>query len=803
MSEHRRFGRMEVRPAERRLLIDDVPVKLGARAFDVLLALIERRDRIVSKNELLDLAWPGLVVEENNLQVQISALRKLLGPTVIATVPGHGYRFTQTPEGNVGLASSPAATAAIDVAAEAGPGLVGREDDLRTLREMVLAHPLVTVAGTGGIGKTMLARELARRISAEFGGQVGIVELAPVSDPALVATTAATALQVLPANRAPIEAIAQALKSRRMLVVLDNCEHLLPAVAGLVETLRLAAPPVHWLITSQEPLRLVEEHVFRLGALALPAQESLEEARRAGAVALFEARTQAVDPRFTLTEANVAAAIDVCRHLDGIPLAIELAAARVPLLGLEGLRSRLGERLRLLTSGPRRTLARHQTLRAALEWSYGLLTPEQQAVFRRLGVFAGSFALEAAQQVAADEVIDRWAVLEDLGALIDKSLVVVEPEANGDPRYRLLETMRQFALDRLAAAGDGEAARTQHLDAFVALAEQAKTGLLGPQQGLWLRRIDLDHENLLAAHLWCASLADGGERDLQLAIGLFRYWMNRALLMLGYRVTREALSRPGADRCGRLRCEALMQAGRLGSRIGEFARAKQALDEAVAIAREIGPTDLLSHALSSLGSLSMEQHDTANARAPLEEALALVSDSSADSFAFERASTGMGELERVEGHWEAARGHYEASLAQARKHGRLRGVWANLQNLLMIAIAQGKVAGTGDCLKEYIASVDGSGVDYGYMNLLLCCAGIAGVQGHWQQAARFEAAAAYHNARMHWPLDPADQAFADALRARIRAALGETEFTKLQATGQALTFEQALGELRDWLRTAP
>ncbi len=264
------------------------------------------------------------------------------------------------------------------------------------------------------------------------------------------------------------------------------------------------------------------EQVFRLDALALPAEETVDAARRAGAVALFEARARAADPRFALAADNVAAASDICRRLDGIPLAIELAAARVPLLGIEGLLRRLGERFRVLTSGNRLALPRHQTLRGALEWSHSLLTPSQQTVFRRLGVFAGSFALETVQRVAADESIDEWAVLDALGSLVDKSLVVAEPQATGEPRYRLLETMRQHALDRLQAAGDADVTRTRHLDAFVALAEQAKSESFGPQQGRLMRRLDLDLENMVAAHAWCDRLAGGGERDLRLVTGLFR-----------------------------------------------------------------------------------------------------------------------------------------------------------------------------------------------------------------------------------------------------------------------------------------
>jgi len=807
MTEGYRFGCVELRPAERQLLIDGAQAKVSARAFDLLLALIERRDRVVGKNELLDLVWPGLVVEENNLQVHISALRKLLGTAPIATIPGRGYRFTQVPDeaavDNVTAPRPETAASSFGAHVSALPTLLGREVDLEALRALVLAHPVVSIVGVGGVGKTVLARTLAQRIGSGFDDGAWLIELAPLADPSLVATVAAKAFDVKPGQKTAIEAIAQALAGRRMLVVLDNCEHLLQAVAETVESLRPAAPGVHWLVTSQEPMKLIEEQIYRLDPLALPTEDTLDAARRAGAVALFEARARGVDPRFTLTKGNVAAATDICRHLDGIPLAIELAAARMPLLGLEGLRGRLGERLRVLAGGPRRALARHQTLRAALEWSYGLLTPEQQTVFRRLGVFAGSFSLEAAQQVAADEIIDRWAVLDDLGALIDKSLVVVEPDFLGEPRYRLLETMRHFALDRLDEAGEGEATRTRHLDLFIALAQKAKVELLGPQQGEWMRRLDLDHENMLAAHQRCAAVADGGERDLRLVIGLFGYWMNRALLLLGHQVTNEALRRPGTGPRNVLRAEALMQAGRFGGRIGCFAQAREALEEAIAIGRELGAADLLSQALSALGDTYLEQREFAHARAPLEEALALARASASESYAFERAATALGELERLEGHWQAARSNYEAALAQSRKHGRPRSTWVNLQNLLMVAIAEGEVTGTQQWLKEYLASVDASGIDYGYMNLLLCCAGIAAVQERWEQAARFAAAATFHNERMNWPLDPADQAFADSLHERIRTALSDESFEAEQIAGRALTFDEAVSEVRNWLRTAP
>jgi predicted ATPase len=305
------------------------------------------------------------------------------------------------------------------------PPLYGRADDLAMLRELVAAHTLVSVVGPGGIGKTCLARAAAHAFREVFADGVWIVELAPITDPVLVTGTVSRLLE-LHSEPARAAELATMLGSRRMLLVLDNCEHLLDAVAQLAAEVRRQAPHVHVLATSQEPLKLADEQVYRLGTLAVPETASAAGAQDAGAVALFVARAKAADPRFALTDANVATVIEICRRLDGIPLAIELAAARVPLLGVEGLCARLNDRFRVLTAGARLALRRHKTLRAALEWSYGLLTGDEQAAFRRLGVFAGSFGLDSAQHVIAAGAIDAWAALDLLGTLVDKSLVVAD-----------------------------------------------------------------------------------------------------------------------------------------------------------------------------------------------------------------------------------------------------------------------------------------------------------------------------------------------------------------------------------------
>jgi predicted ATPase len=465
-------------------------------------------------------------VEENNLQVQVSTLRKILGQSALATIPGRGYRF------NLAVTCADAPATLVDNRAPASdqsdeahastirtnlpsrlPVLYGRAGDCAAIAALLREHPVVTITGSGGIGKTRVAQAVAHQIMTEaatdYPDGVWWVELAALADGALVPSAVAQAMGVRIASEPPSAlTLRLQLAPQRALLVLDNCEHLADAVAALVDTLTAGAPRVSVLVTSQETLRAADEHVYRLGGLAVADAADAESAFGAGAVELFAARAQAVDPRFRLTAANLPAVIEICRRLDGIPLAIELAAARLPLLGVEGLRARLHERFSLLTGGARVVLRRHQTLRATLEWSHALLTPDEQAVFRRLGVFAGGFTLETAQHVASDERIDPWTTLDHLGALVEKSLVLAE----GDPipRYRMLETTRAYALERLVEAEEMQATLRRHAHAVLALLEpfeEWEWGWRASGAVVPAARVELD--NLRAALEWTDSAGEG------------------------------------------------------------------------------------------------------------------------------------------------------------------------------------------------------------------------------------------------------------------------------------------------------
>ena len=541
-----RFGRFLLQRQRRLLLADGEPAKIGARAFDVLMALVDRSDRVVSKSELLDLVWPNVVVEENNLQVHISTLRKLLGPHAIATIPGRGYRFTLAPaetssiDESVGQDVSNEASSGsglideTDIRSRAGKAigdrdrltnlsgtravLFGREADSDIVHGLLGHHRLVSLIGEGGIGKSSLALQVAERYLGAFADGVWLAELAPLTSGELVPTAIAAAFNVtLPAEKPARQALVHAFRYQKVLLVLDNCEHLIDGVAATSAALLAGCPGVRILATSQEFLRLPEEQAYRLAPLAYPAASETNEPMLYGAVELFVHRVRAVDRSFAVSPANVAAVIEICHRLDGIALAIEMAAARVPLLGVEGVRNRLDARFQLLSTRNRTALGHHQTLRAALEWSHSHLSSGEQVVFRRLGVFVGGFPLQALAEVVSDGGLDAWEAIERLGSLVDKSLVV--PDGSPLPRYRLLETMRAYALERLAAAGETQELKSRHAAWVTSLCTELDEVTPTPRTFQWDVWLAPELDNVRAALDW----AFGESGDLLQGMKLTRY----------------------------------------------------------------------------------------------------------------------------------------------------------------------------------------------------------------------------------------------------------------------------------------
>src|SRR5579883_1461663 len=539
------FGRFRLLTRQRELRLGDMAVPLGSRAFDVLLILVEAQGELVTKEELLARVWPGAVVEESNIQVQVSVLRKALGDdrNLILTVPLRGYRFTGEvraldAHGRALQPTGPPPRATPQVATNLPAPVsdfIGRETELRELRELLRGKRLITLVGTGGIGKTRLGLEAARGTLEEFPDGVWLAELAPLTDPDLVASAVNTALGLQSgAGRWTLERLAAALRGRRLLLVLDNCEHLIGAAAREAEALLRAVPEARILATSQEPLGLDGECTYRLSPLEFPAEETWElaAALRHDAVRLFVARARAADPHFDLSERNAGTVATICRRLDGIPLAIELAAARAAALGIEGLARRLDLRFHVLTGGRRTALPRHQTLRATLDWSHRLLAEPDRIVLRRLAVFAGSFTLESAASVVADPALAEWEVIGRIAELVDKSLVVADA-AGPVRRYRLLETTHAYAMEKLADSGEFGSLARLHASHFRDHARSALAVWEETPSVQWLETQSPEIDNVRVALDWAFGADGDCALGVELAAESYVLWYLLSLMQEG------------------------------------------------------------------------------------------------------------------------------------------------------------------------------------------------------------------------------------------------------------------------------
>ena len=780
-----RFGTVEVRPSERQLLVEGQPAAVGARAFDLLIALIDHRDRVVSKNELLDLVWPGLVVEENNLQVQVSTLRKLLGANSVATIPGRGYRFTLVPEGSDSAPSCPLPRRH-NLPAPLN-SFVGREQEITEVKTLLGTSRLVTLASVGGTGKTRLSLQVAGEVVDEYPDGVWFVELAPLSDERRVPQVVAFVLEMTEeAGKPAIDSLARFVRDKRLLLVLDNCEHLLHGSADLAKRLLQAAPHIKILASSREPLHVAGEMVYQVPAMAT-----------AQAIRLFVDRARAANTAFEVAPGIAERVVEICNRLDGIPLAIELAAARVRALSVDKIAARLDDRFRLLTGGDQTALPRQQTLRASMDWSYELLSAPERILLRRLGVFAGGWTLEAAEAVAGDgEVEQAGSVLELLTGLVEKSLV--SPDFGGE-RYHLLETVRQYALEQLAESGEQPAVRNRHLACYMDLASKARPELVGPAQATWLARLDLERENLLAAHAFCDEADNGEELGLRLVSTLKAYWVSRGMLGLAYGVMVEALAR--APSRSRSRCRTLFDAGQLGYFMGLYAEARRHLEESISIGREIGEKLVTTSALQPLGMACLGQGDLVAARRHLEEALVRARELE-DPRNIAAAVNAMAQLHRVDGNLDAAEPLYLHVLDLARELEDRESVTIGLLNLAMTAAERGRWETGRDYLREALSIVEVTRSKPAGQSVVEVSAGLAAARRQWSAAARFYGMAEEQAAQTGIRRDPADEAFLMPRVGEARGALGDEAFLAAEREGRALPFDSALKVARAWLDEA-
>jgi predicted ATPase/DNA-binding CsgD family transcriptional regulator len=713
---------------------------------------------------------------------------------------------------------------------------IGRAAELAELRSLVAAGSrLVTIAGPGGIGKSRLALQVAADVLDGAGDGVWLVELAPVADPELVARTVAAVLEVREElGRPMLDTLVEAVGDRHLLMVLDNAEHVLGAAAKLADAMMRCCPRVCLLVTSREPLGISGERIFRVPPLPVPPAGLTVPSELAAfeSVQLFTEHAAMRRHGFVLDEDNAAAVAAVCARLDGIPLALELAAARLGSLSVSEISSRLDQRLLLLTGGSRTALPRHQTLRALIDWSYDLLNLEEQLVLDRLSVFAGGWTLEAAEAVTAAGNGGEWQVLDHLSALVDKSLVQAD-EARGSTRYRLLETVRHYAAEHLAQRADSELDETRaaHRDHYLTLAETADMHLRGRDEAVWLDRLEAEFDNIRAALAFSIADPDRAEPGLRLAAGLRWFCFMRghagevveALSVLlerpDARIPTQARARALTASCHLLNhfgnnsaipsmaseaigiardladdtdaADALSQMCWFRFEHGELPAALADIEEAVALARATGDPRLIAEILGRRAVFESEAGDLGAAFADLEETLAL-SRETGDSYRLANTLANLGLRELAAGELQAARAHLQEASMLADKRGYQHLSSGLRLNLGFVYLIDGDPGAARRLFIDVLETARITGVRPYVPGALLCLALAAGADGDPTVAAILHGIADEHYEQAGRAFEATEAGLRDRDHAQLRARLGDAGFEAAYARGRPLSEAEAI-----------
>jgi non-specific serine/threonine protein kinase len=728
---------------------------------------------------------------------------------------------------------------------QAATSFVGREEQLHELALLLSGARLLTLTGSGGCGKTRLSLELARRVMSRFPDGVYVAELAPTSNPDFIPGAVAAALGVKDrVNKTTAEVLGEHLAGNTFLLVLDNCEHVLDAVSDLATELLRAAPGLRIVATSREALRVPGEHLWRVPSLTLPDDDQPGKVASAEAVTLFVDRARALRPAFTISASNAATVARICRRLDGIPLAIELAAARTRILTPQEIDDRLDDRFRLLAGNARGVAERHRTLRAAVDWSYQTLSDGEKKMLRALSVFAGGWTLEAAVAVCGPggraedgSDLDELEALDLLTHVVDKSLAIAD-DAPGESRYRMLETVRQYAEERLQEADEALGAFNRHLDFHLALAEEAEPQLTGAGQAAWLQRLEDQHENMLTALDRCEVADQGASKALRLCRAVMRFWLVHGHFKRGREACATALSRRGAQERTAARAGALHAAGVMAQSLGDYDNATKLASEALSIRRELADRRGMAQSFNSLGNTAYYQGNLAQAQRLHEESLAINREigenpgiaSSLNNLAnvaidcgslveaqrlYEEALeinrqivnrgpqainlNNLGLLAYYHGDIPGAKRLHEESLAIRRDLGDTHGIAESLNHLGKVARTEGEFVRARRLHEEGLAMRRDLGDKLGLTDSLEDCAMLAAALDEHERAARFLGAVDRLRKRIGAPRPRLEQQELDTGLAGSREAMGETAFRDAVRGGQALSLDDTVAEALKWL----
>jgi predicted ATPase/class 3 adenylate cyclase len=672
---------------------------------------------------------------------------------------------------------------------------VGREKELADVKKLLHnAHMLTTLIGPGGTGKTRLSIQAAGELLDRYPDGVWFVELAPILDPLLVPRTAASAIGLRDEPQRPvIDMLCDYLREKKMLIILDNCEHLVDACAHIADRILHTAPETRILASSREALGIGGEVTYRVPSLGLPDLQhlpSVESLSQYEAVKLFIDRARSAVPTFAVTNENAPAVAQTCSRLDGIPLAIELAAAKVRVLSVEQIAKRLDNRFRLLTGGSRTALEHHQTLRAAIDWSYNLLPPVEQVFFSRLSVFSGGWTLEAAESICEGGSIKTQDVLLLLEQLINKSLVVME-EIQGESRYHMLETIRQYANEKLVVS---DALQEQHAAYFLILAETIEPSLEKPEPASWLDKLERDHNNLRAALRW-AREKEQVERGLRLASALCLFWFMRGYVSEGLAQIGEFLALSEQTVSTTMRAKALDRAGMLARYQGDLQRAYEWIAEGLSLRRNARERHGIADSLSNLGFVVLHQGDFAQARHLYSEALSLHRELDNQQGIADSLSH-LALMAFYDGDYESAQAMDKSSLAIWRGLGDQQGIAWALHRLGNVKLHQGEYSVARELFKESLTISNDLGFKWGIASVVEGLASVAACTGQAARAVLLAGSASGIRQAIGIPLSAMAQADFEQILAPARKLLGEETAASIWSEGLGMNIEQIVAEAK-------